>query len=99
MGQGGKGRKFTAQTKSFSGWQIISDILNKYPKHESVAVAIKRLKEQAEQEHQAKLKEERRHKKHGRHKGGQVTLDDFKTSDMADKAQHLKSIEFNINQL
>eukprot|EP00347_Sterkiella_histriomuscorum_P020734 403336680 len=86
------------------GWSVLSDILSKYPKHQSVAVVIKKLREEAKQEQLMKeSSDKRKDRKLGKFKSASkvnnLTLKDFKTSEAADKSEHFRNIQLNLKQL
>ena len=76
-----------------TGWGVLSEIVHKYPKHQSLQVAISKLKAQKPEEQQPT----RQHKRDKKNKA--VRLEDLRTSLAAESSLHYKHIETNVKQL
>lgn len=83
------------------GWNVLFQIVAKYPKDQALAMTIQKLREQIlnarKQSELSALNEKNEKKRHT--SKVHLTLEDFKTSENAIDSEHFKNIQHNIQQL
>ncbi|CDW91837.1 UNKNOWN [Stylonychia lemnae] len=97
------GKNHNSHDSTSSGWKIFTDIVQKYPQKQSVALAIHKLKQEAQQiakdQDKCDAASKPRRTSQRKKSRSRLTLEDFKSCLGNQSMEHFQSIKANVEQL